>query len=50
MPGAWSAFELALRAIVGQQVSVKAATTIIGRLVQRAGELLVAPPHPAVGW
>ncbi|GAB7534387.1 DNA-3-methyladenine glycosylase family protein [Burkholderia sp. 3C] len=50
VPGAWSAFELVVRAIVGQQVSVKAATTIIGRLVQRAGEPLAAPPHPAVGW
>ena len=27
--------------IVGQQVSVKAATTIVGRLVQRAGERVV---------
>ncbi|WP_179403023.1 AlkA N-terminal domain-containing protein [Burkholderia guangdongensis] len=38
VPGAWSGFELAVRAIVGQQVSVKAATTIVGRLVERAGE------------
>ncbi|WP_153101547.1 DNA-3-methyladenine glycosylase family protein [Paraburkholderia hayleyella] len=38
VPGAWSGFELVVRAIVGQQVSVKAATTLIGRLVQRAGE------------
>lgn len=38
VPGAWSGFELAVRAIVGQQVSVKAATTLIGRLVARAGE------------
>ncbi|MEK6350097.1 MAG: AlkA N-terminal domain-containing protein [Burkholderia sp.] len=50
VPGAWSAFELVVRAIVGQQVSVKAATTIIGRLVERAGEPLAAPLHPAVGW
>ncbi|KWF28748.1 DNA-3-methyladenine glycosylase family protein [Burkholderia pseudomultivorans] len=41
VPGAWSGFELAVRAIVGQQVSVKAATTIVGRLVERAGERVV---------
>jgi DNA-3-methyladenine glycosylase II len=35
VPGAWSAFEIAVRAIVGQQVSVKAATTILGRLVDQ---------------
>ncbi|PVZ19660.1 MULTISPECIES: DNA-3-methyladenine glycosylase [unclassified Pseudomonas] len=34
--GAWSAFELLVRAVVGQQVSVKAATTLMGRLVERA--------------
>ena len=37
VPGAWSGFELVVRTIVGQQVSVKAATTLVGRLVQRAG-------------
>ncbi|PLZ02057.1 3-methyladenine DNA glycosylase 2 [Burkholderia sp. WAC0059] len=37
VPGAWSGFELVVRAIVGQQISVKAATTIVGRLVGRAG-------------
>ncbi len=31
-PGAWDGFELAVRAILGQQVSVRAATTIAGRL------------------
>jgi DNA-3-methyladenine glycosylase II len=47
VPGAWSGFELVVRAIVGQQVSVKAATTIIGRLVQRAGERIEGHPHEA---
>ncbi|MBJ7263633.1 MAG: DNA-3-methyladenine glycosylase 2 family protein [Burkholderiaceae bacterium] len=42
VPGTWSAFELVVRTIVGQQVSVKAATTIMGRLVARAGEPLSA--------
>lgn len=42
VPGAWSAFEIAVRAIVGQQVSVKAATTILGRLVERLGVAIEA--------
>jgi AraC family transcriptional regulator of adaptative response / DNA-3-methyladenine glycosylase II len=35
--GAWDAFEVGVRAIVGQQVSVAGATTMIGRLVERLG-------------
>jgi 3-methyladenine DNA glycosylase/8-oxoguanine DNA glycosylase len=50
VPGAWSGFELVVRAIVGQQVSVKAATTIIGRLVQRAGEAIEGHPHENTAW
>jgi DNA-3-methyladenine glycosylase II len=50
VPGAWSGFELVVRAIVGQQVSVKAATTIIGRLVQRAGERIEGHPHDNTAW
>jgi DNA-3-methyladenine glycosylase II len=50
VPGAWSAFELVVRAIVGQQVSVKAATTIIGRLVQRVGEPIDGHPHALTAW
>ncbi|WJF90100.1 DNA-3-methyladenine glycosylase [Paraburkholderia bonniea] len=51
VPGAWSGFELVVRAIVGQQVSVKAATTLTGRLVQRAGQLIVeAGPAAQPGW
>lgn len=41
VPGAWNGFELAVRAILGQQVSVKAATTLSGRIVERYGEPLV---------
>ncbi|MEO5931114.1 MAG: DNA-3-methyladenine glycosylase 2 family protein [Candidatus Kapaibacterium sp.] len=37
VPGAWSGFELAVRAILGQQVSVKGATTLAGRLVSTFG-------------
>ncbi len=33
VPGAWDGFELAVRAILGQQVNVRAATTLAGRLV-----------------
>ncbi|MBD3881982.1 DNA-3-methyladenine glycosylase 2 family protein [Phormidium tenue FACHB-886] len=40
IPGAWEPFELAVRAILGQQVSVSAATTLAGRLVSAYGEPL----------
>lgn len=40
VPGAWSEFEVLCRAIVGQQVSVKAATTIMGRIIDRCGTQL----------
>ncbi len=38
VPGAWDGFELTVRAILGQQVSVKAATTLAGRIAERYGE------------
>ena len=37
VPGTFDGFELAVRAIVGQQVSVKAARTLLGRLVAAHG-------------
>jgi AraC family transcriptional regulator, regulatory protein of adaptative response / DNA-3-methyladenine glycosylase II len=37
IPGAWDAFEIGVRAIIGQQVSITAANTIAGRLVARLG-------------
>jgi AraC family transcriptional regulator, regulatory protein of adaptative response / DNA-3-methyladenine glycosylase II len=37
VPGAWDGFELAIRAVIGQQISVVAATTITGRLASRWG-------------
>ena len=46
VPGAWDAFELAVRAVLGQQISVAAATTFAGRLVASHGRPLsdhVAP-------
>jgi AraC family transcriptional regulator of adaptative response / DNA-3-methyladenine glycosylase II len=36
-PGAWDGFELAVRAVVGQQISVRAATTVAGRLAAMFG-------------
>ena len=36
-PGAWDPFEITVRAILGQQISVKAATTIAGRIAERWG-------------
>jgi len=38
IPGCWDGFELAIRAIVGQRISVKAAHTILGRIVETCGE------------
>jgi AraC family transcriptional regulator of adaptative response / DNA-3-methyladenine glycosylase II len=42
VPGAVDGFELAVRAVIGQQVSVPGARTVAGRLVLAAGELLPA--------
>lgn len=38
VPGAWDGWELAVRAVLGQQVSVAAATTFAGRIVERYGD------------
>ncbi len=38
IPGSWDGFELAVRAIVGQKISVKAARTTLGKLVESCGE------------
>lgn len=46
VPGAFDGFELGLRAILGQQVSVRAATTIAGRFVTAFGE---PAGHPQPG-
>lgn len=43
VPGTWSGFELTVRAIIGQQVAVKSATTIAGQLVHRFGRPLPTP-------
>ncbi len=43
LPGCTDPFEVAVRTVVGQQVSVAAARTVTGRLVARFGEPLVSP-------
>lgn len=43
VPGAFDPFECAVRAILGQQVTVRGATTLTGRLVARFGTPLEPP-------
>jgi len=43
VPGAFNGFEMGVRAIVGQQVTVKSATTIAARLVESFGEPIATP-------
>ena len=43
VPGAFNGFEMGLRAILGQQVTVRAATTIAGRFVTAFGEPIATP-------
>ncbi len=38
VPGCWDGFEIAVRAIVGQQISVVGATTVMGKIVEKYGE------------
>ena len=47
LPGAWDPFEMGVRAVLGQQVSVKAAHTLAGRLVSRFGHSM-STPFPSV--
>lgn len=46
VPGSADGFELAARAVIGQQVSVLAARTVAARLVERYGEPLSEPLGP----
>jgi AraC family transcriptional regulator of adaptative response / DNA-3-methyladenine glycosylase II len=48
VPGAFDGFELAVRAVVGQQISVRAARTLLGRLVKALGTSLA--PADASAW
>ena len=48
LPGGWDGFEIAVRAILGQQVSVAAARTLATRIVQRWGTPVAAPGVPGL--
>ncbi len=43
IPGAWDGFELAMRAVLGQQITVLGAIRLAGRLVEAYGERLATP-------
>lgn len=43
VPGAFDRFELAIRAVLGQQISVAAATTLAARLVRQFGTPMTTP-------
>ena len=49
VPGAWDGFELAVRAIFGQQITVPAATRLLGRLVDAHGTRLPAAAKDGEG-
>jgi AraC family transcriptional regulator of adaptative response / DNA-3-methyladenine glycosylase II len=50
VPGTWDAFEIGVRAILGQQVSVMAATTLSGRLVEAYGTALSGAGQKGLQW
>ena len=47
VPGAFDGFESALRTVLGQQVTVRAATTVAGRLAAALGKP-IATPYPGL--
>ena len=46
LPGCWDIFEFSIRAILGQQVSVKGATTLAQRIAEKYGDDLVDIEQP----
>jgi AraC family transcriptional regulator of adaptative response / DNA-3-methyladenine glycosylase II len=48
-PGAWDGFELAVRAILGQQITVGAARALAGKLVAAFGEPIDEPAAAQLG-
>ena len=48
LPSGWDGFEIAVRAVVGQQVSVAAARTLTARLAQHHGTTLETPFEPGL--
>ncbi len=47
-PGAWDGFELAVRAVLGQQVSVERGRQLVGKLARLCGAPLAEGGHPAL--
>ncbi len=47
LPGSWDGFEASVKAIVGQSISVRASTSVAGRVVEKYGEPLEARENPA---
>ena len=47
LPGCFDAFEMAVRAVLGQQITVKAARTLAGRFARAFGEA-IETPHAAL--
>jgi AraC family transcriptional regulator, regulatory protein of adaptative response / DNA-3-methyladenine glycosylase II len=45
LPGCWDKFEFSIRAILGQQISVKAATTLANRIAIKYGETARENPY-----
>ena len=43
VPGAFDGFEMAVRAILGQQITVKGASTIAGRIASAFGDAIATP-------
>ena len=43
VPGSFDGFELAVRAVVGQQITVRGARTLLGRIVEAFGEAAAEP-------
>ena len=48
LPGGWDGFETAVRAVLGQQISVAAARTLATRIVHRWGEPLLLSALPGL--
>jgi len=48
LPGCWNIFEFSIRAILGQQISVKAATTLAQRIAEKYGDNLDQAQSPYI--
>lgn len=48
VPGCWDAFELAVRAVLGQQITVTGARTLAHRITQKYGNRFPTPKEAAV--